>query len=281
MTKMIKEMFSIAQFARLTRTTRDTLLHYDKVGLLSPEVRASNNYRFYSQRQIAVLNVIHTCQVLGMTLSEIKSLTVNRTPELVSALLEQRMRHIDKQIGEWTNARKLLTLLHNTINPVLNINEDEITVQFRPAEAIVLGGLNDYSQGRTDYNALFSFYHFFHEMYPDLDLNYPVWAMFSEERIKQRDWAWPDRFYFHNPEGHDRKSAALYAIGYTRSGYGQKTGRAYERLLDYIDANGFEICGPAYEEYPLDEICVSDENNYLMRVMITVREKKKDERSKP
>ena len=104
-------------------------------------------------------------------------------------------------------------------------------------------------------------------------MNYPVWGFFSENRIKQEDWVWPDRYYFYNPEGRDKRPAAFYAIGYTRSGYGQG-GDLYKRLIDYIKKNGFEICGDAYEEYPLNEVCIMDNTNYLMRVMITVREKK-------
>ena len=44
-------------------------------------------------------------------------------------------------------------------------------------------------------------------------------------------------------------------------------------MLDYIYSNGFEICGPTYEEYPLNEISVVEDKDYLMRVMITVRER--------
>ncbi|MCL2140386.1 MAG: hypothetical protein FWH42_01720 [Dehalococcoidia bacterium] len=111
------------------------------------------------------------------------------------------------------------------------------------------------------------------QKYKTLDMNYPVWGVFSEERIKRGDWKWPNKYYFYNPEGRDTRPAALYAVGYTRGRYGQSDA-LYKRLLSYIDSNGFEICGDAYEEYPLNEVCVSDENNYLMRVMITVRAKK-------
>ena len=163
--------------------------------------------------------------------------------------------------------------LKKTIHSVLHVNEDAIAVQFVPAEAIVLGELNDYSDGSTDYDALFSFYRACKVKYPDMDLNYPVWAMFSEERITRKDWVWPDRYYFYNPEGHDEKPAALYAVGYARGGYGQ-TAELYERLFAYIDANGFEICGPAYEEYPLNEFCVLNDKEFLIRVMITVRERR-------
>ena len=268
---MNNKIFTVADFAEFTRTTRDTLLHYERIGLLVPDSRGENNYRYYSNGQLANVNLIRTCQALGMTLAEIKALTINRTPEAIYELLELQMERIDQKIDEWVRARKLLHTLQKTISAVSNIDEDEITVQFVPAEAIVMGDLNDYSQGKTDYDALLCFYRSCSNKYPNLDLNYPVWGMISEERIKQGDWVWPDRYYFHNPEGYDKKPAALYAIGYMREGYG-KSKKLYERLLGYISENNFEVCGPAYEEYPLNEVCIVDEKNYLMRIMITVRE---------
>jgi hypothetical protein len=158
------------------------------------------------------------------------------------------------------------------INSVSDIDEKAITVQPVPEEAILTGELNDYSDGRTDYDALQSFYQDMHKKYPDLDLNYPVWGIFSAERIKNGDCRWPDRFYFYNPDGCDKRPAAIYAIGYTRGGYGQ-CGELYKRLIDYVNYHGLDICGDIYEEYPLNEVCVPDENNFLIRIMIPVQSK--------
>jgi len=266
-----KEAFSVAEFAEFSRVTRDTLLHYDKIGLLSPEVRGENKYRYYGSAQLAIVNVIRTYQALGMTLAEITKLKDSRTPAEVSASLTQQIAQIDGKITEWVQARKLLNTLQKIIATTLPLDEALLTIQFQAAEAIVLGELNDYSRGRNAYDALLSFYRYCQEKYPDLDLNYPVWGMFSAERIQTGDWTYPDRFYFYNPDGLDRKPAALYATGYDRGGYGQSA-VLYQRLLDYIAANNFEICGPAYEEYPLNEICVADDQNYLIRVQIMVRE---------
>ncbi|MDR2860963.1 MAG: MerR family transcriptional regulator [Syntrophobacterales bacterium] len=268
-----KEIFSISDFAKFARTTRDTLLHYDKIGLLSPVSRGDNNYRYYSNGQLGIFNMIRTLRTFGMSLAEIKRLKNNRTPTLVDMILDNQIKHLDERINNLLHTRKLLHLLKTTIHAQLDIDEKAITVEFRPAEAIVLGELNDYSRGRDDYDAMLSFYYDCHEKYPDFDLNYPVWGMFSEERIRRRDLVWPDRFYFYNPDGYDKKLAGLYVTGYARGGYGRTYG-LYARLLDYIDANGLEICGPAYEEYPLNEICVLEEKNYLLRIMIMVREKK-------
>lgn len=265
--------FSLGDFAKFSRTTRDTLHHYDKIGLLSPMSRGKNKYRYYSSGQLAIVNVIRTLQELGLSLAEIKTLKNNRTPEDFNRMLIHQIERIDSKIDDWVHARKLLFTLQQVIDPVLNIDERAITIQFMPAEAIILGDMNDYSRGRNDYDALFNFYHNISKKYPNLDMNYPVWGFFSEDRIKQGDWVWPDRYYFYNPEGHDKKPAALYAIGYTRGGYGQG-GELYNRITNYIDKNGFEICGDAFEEYPLNELCIFDDTNYLMRVMIAVREKK-------
>lgn len=267
-----KEIFSVSDFAKFARTTRDTLIYYDKIGLLSPVSRGENNYRFYSHSQLATINLIRTLQIIGMPLGEIKRLRDKRTPELVDAVLENQIKLFEEQISDMVRAQQLLNVLKTTVHDHLNIDESTIKTLNLPEQTIMLGEPNDYSGDRNDYDALFSFYKWCIKEYPDLDLNYPVWAQFSEERIRRRDWVWPDRYYFYTPAGRDKRPAATYAVGYTRGGYGQSHD-LYVRMLDYIDSNGLEICGPAYEEYPLNEICVLEEKDYLMRIMITVRKR--------
>ena len=265
-------LFTINEFAKYSRTTRETLRHYDRIGLLTPISRGANNYRLYSNRQLSVVNVIRTFQELGMTLGEIKEISDDRCSVLVDELFERQIKMIDQKIEGWVHAQKLLFTLRKAIHSVSCIDEDNITVQYLPVEAIVLGDLNDYGQGRNHYDALLNFYESMHEKYPDMDLNYPVWGVFSEERVKKGDCVWPDRYYFYNPEGRDKRPAAHYAIGYTRGWYGQ-CGDLFERLIAYTDEHGFEICGDAFEEYPLNEVCAADSSNYLIRMMITVKKK--------
>jgi DNA-binding transcriptional MerR regulator len=267
------KLFSVGDFAKISRTTIATLHHYDKVGLFSPIGRGANKFRYYSIRQLADINVISTLRKLGLPLAKIKVLRDRRTPELAKEMLTRQTDEINTKIDELVQAWKLLSALRTSIQTGLDADKETITVQFLPSEPISLGEPNDYRGGRNDYDALFSFYRAMHDRYSDSDLNYPVWAVFSEERIRRGDWTWPDRYCFYHPDGRDQKPAALYATGYMHTGYGQGD-QLYKRLVDYIDRNGFEICGDTYEEYPLNEICVADDTDYLMRVMITVREKK-------
>ena len=265
-------LFTVNEFARFSRTTRDTIMHYDKIDLLTPVARGENNYRYYSSGQLAVVNVIRTLQELGMSLEEIKNLKDHRTPDFAYSVFDQQIKKIDQKIDGWVKARNLLYTLNKIIESAANVDENEITVKFIPAEAIVLGGLNDYSRGRNDYDAIINFYQDISHKYPDLDLNYPVWGLFSEERIKRFDFVWPDRYYFYNPEGREKKPASLYAIGYSRGDYGKNTA-VYPRIIEFIERNNYEISGDAYEEYLLNEVCMHDNSNYLARVMIAVKEK--------
>ena len=265
--------YTVSEFARLSRTTRNTLHHYDSIGLLPPASRdEENNYRYYSNGQLSAVNVIRILQASGMSLNEIKDLKDRRTPELMDDLFTQQITEIDKKIEELGRAQKLLYTFQKLIRSVKNIDEKAMTIEFLPAEPIVLGDLNDFSRGRNSYDALISFHHAIQEKFPDLDLNYPAYAVFSEDQIKKGDLVRPERFYLYYPEGRDRRPAALYAIGYTRGGYGHSE-ELYKRLISFIAKSGFEICGDAYEEYPLNEICIPDRTNYLIRVIITVREK--------
>ena len=264
----------MSDFAKITRTTTLTLRHYDKIGLLYPASRGENKYRYYTIKQLALCNTIRVLQKLGVSLSEINEIKDRRTPELAVEILLRQIQELDTKTEKLNQARRLLHTMLKSITAGIDADTQTIYIQPLSAEQIVLGELNDYSGGRADYDALFDFYQAMYRKCSasEYDLQYPVWGIYSAERIRRRDWRFPDRYYFYNPSGKDQRPAALYAIGHMRAGYGQSD-ELYERMLAYIDHNGFEICGDAYEEYPLNEICVTDDTNYLMRILITVCKK--------
>jgi DNA-binding transcriptional MerR regulator/effector-binding domain-containing protein len=268
-------LFSAGDFAKISRTTLRTLHHYDKIGLLEPVFRKDNNYRCYSIRQLADINVIRTLQKVGVPLTEIKALREQRTPELAREIFLRQIKVLDEKANDLLCAKELMSTLLASIQSGLSADKEAITVQYIPSEPMILGERNDYSGDKNAYDALFEFYQSFLGKLSDWERSYPVWGIFSEERIKRRDWQWPDRYYLYSPNGQAQRPAGLYAVGYTYTGYGMGSA-LHERMLRYIERHNFEICGDAYEEYPLNEICITDETNYLMRLMITVREKQKD-----
>ncbi|MCL2009943.1 MAG: MerR family DNA-binding transcriptional regulator [Synergistaceae bacterium] len=263
-------LLSVGELAKFARVTRSALIFYDNRGLIRPAERGDNNYRYYSPYQVTTANLINTLQELEVPLKEIADFTNHRTPEKIISLFSEQSKHIDRRIEKLLRAQKLLLTLNGIIEEGLSVDEEKIETRWNEEESILVGPQIDYSGGTTIEEALLDFYKHWDAADSDLDLNYPVWAIFSEERVKRGDWVGPDKFYFKMPDAPDRKPAGLYATGYSRGYYGQSAA-LYKRLIAHIEENGLEICGPAFETYPLNEISISDPYNYLMRVSIQVK----------
>jgi DNA-binding transcriptional MerR regulator len=270
-------LISVGEMARYARISRPALIHYDHLGLISPVKRGdNNNYRFYSSRQLQSIRLVATLQDIGMPLKDIAKLLKRRTPENILELLEKHEADLERSIAELQRTQELMRTLKNAITEGLAADESKIGVYFSEEESLLLGPQIDYSGGTGVEKAMLEFYEFCRTYNEALDLNYPVWGVFSEQRIKNRDWHLPDRFYFKMPGAPDRKPAGLYLVGYTRGYYGSSDA-LYRRMMDHIEENNIEICGPAYETYPLNEISVVDTNNYLMRISINVSTEKRAE----
>ena len=52
-----------------------------------------------------------------------------------------------------------------------------------------------------------------------------------------------------------------------------KTEKLYQKMLDGLVENGYEIDGDAYEEYIIDEVAEKNPEKYLVKVMIKVKNK--------
>ena len=105
----------IAEFARATGLSRDTIRFYVKQGLLRPVVSASgtNRYQSFDMEQVERAAIIRGAQALGFTLKEIalldtesKSSRAIRQRQLVVML--ERINCIDRKISELRKMRRYL-----------------------------------------------------------------------------------------------------------------------------------------------------------------------------
>lgn len=92
-------------FAKLCRTTKDTLYFYEEAGLLQPRQVSANGYRGYSAAQYFEFDLITVLQDAGLSLKEIKqSLKLRDLPQLHAQLsvkgaeLNVRIQHLQEQL---------------------------------------------------------------------------------------------------------------------------------------------------------------------------------------
>jgi DNA-binding transcriptional MerR regulator len=71
---MVEKKFKIGEVASQLGTSVRSLRHLDALGVLSPEHRDANGYRYYSERDVEQLTYINILQLVGFTLREIPDL---------------------------------------------------------------------------------------------------------------------------------------------------------------------------------------------------------------
>lgn len=97
-------MVTVKQLSRLAGVTPRTLHYYDQIGLLAPETRAANGYRYYGDDALLRLQQILFYRELGLELDEIKQILARPDFDLLTALeqhrqaLEKRVRRLERLI---------------------------------------------------------------------------------------------------------------------------------------------------------------------------------------
>lgn len=83
-------MLSIGEFSKMCMVTTKTLRHYDLIGLLKPkELNNDNGYRYYSVKQLEIMQKIQRLKYYGFSLEEIKLLINIGDSELVNVMTDK------------------------------------------------------------------------------------------------------------------------------------------------------------------------------------------------
>lgn len=86
MSKNIQNYFTTGELSQLCKIPRKTLLYYDKLGLITPELVDENGYRYYKRSQMFLLQLILTLRQLDVPIARIKDYLANRSPQNYSEL---------------------------------------------------------------------------------------------------------------------------------------------------------------------------------------------------
>jgi DNA-binding transcriptional MerR regulator len=271
-----EEYLSIGEFARIVGISRDSLRVYDNKGIFSPAVRGNgleNDYRYYAPMQITTIKMIRVLTKFGVPHKTIRELAKSRTPEKLIKLLHKQKEELAGEIRFLREAHSVIAMFLDFITEGLLAEESEIFVRESPERRIVLGAQNEYKGGEGFYGAFAKFCVARHT--PELNLSYPIGGYFdSMERflaVPER----PARFFSHDTQGNETISGGLYLTGCTRGYYGQTNGLP-RRMTDYADKNGLTFTGPVYNIYLLDELSMTDPEQYLLQASASVSEARRD-----
>lgn len=96
----MEKYFSIGQAAEAVHTTRETLRHYDRIGLVKPGKKdEQTRYRYYTRQDIVRLNTVRALQLMGLPLQEIKKVLEYDDLEKIIDFLDEAEKKADEKIA--------------------------------------------------------------------------------------------------------------------------------------------------------------------------------------
>lgn len=96
----LNQMYTVTKVAQITGVTIKTLHYYQKVGLLKPTRVGENNYRYYSDEDIKMLQEILVYRTMGFSLNGIHDLMQSQKNDTRIKRLEHQLIQVQEQMSE-------------------------------------------------------------------------------------------------------------------------------------------------------------------------------------
>ena len=127
-------LLKTAEFAKMCKTTRETLKWYDETGILKPVLRGENGYRYYSLEQVMAFDLISSMKNLGCSLDEIKKLQRSKNIQTYQTTIQNKYAVIEQRIAQITRQLRLIESLDKCITEAVECKENQPELVFLEEE---------------------------------------------------------------------------------------------------------------------------------------------------
>lgn len=269
-----ENLFSIGEFARLCGVKKDTLFHYDKIGILKPEVTADNGYRYYSYRQLSTYDIIACLKECGTPLKEIKSYIDNQDPEYFLDILQEKGRILEEEQAKIERMRRVLKNTAELTKKALSVESGICGVEECGEEHILVSEKlfikdNSAADQMTVMDQLFRAIE-----ETKMQEEFPICSIVLKEHLMEGEFV--EDYYFCKISGpvdhpqYGKKPAGTYAYIYHVGSY-QTLPDSYQKLIEFIRDHKYEIAGNSYEDEMMNHLAIKDPEKYVLKISIKIR----------
>ena len=132
-----EKFLKTGEFARLCHTTKETLFHYDREGILKPRHVSGNGYRRYGLEQFFDFDMISLLKETGSTLGEIRACREMRDPRAYLRLLRERAGILEKERARLARREAMLRRLIALTEETIGADFDRLLLEEKEAERII------------------------------------------------------------------------------------------------------------------------------------------------
>ena len=125
--------YTSGQFARLCHTTKETLFHYDRLGLLRPQYKGENGYRYYDIRQFLQFDMITLFKETGTPLKDMSACLAAAAEGDILPLLEEKSRLLAEERRRLAERERLVTSLLHVVREARATEADCLLLRVMPS----------------------------------------------------------------------------------------------------------------------------------------------------
>ena len=271
----MKEFFSIGEISKLFDINKKTLRYYDEIGLFKPSfVNKDNNYRYYTLDQFQYLETIKYLKELGLSLDKIKYNLTNLNSEDVINSLEEQNNIIDAKISELQLIKqkinkKIIQIKDSTRNDLLETIRE---VDFNERQAVRLR-----HSIKTDYDIEFSLRKLIKMSDNKIFLTYGLVgvSISRDDLIDMKYDEYKSIFIMIEEEKYDKSLIKIFPKGtyvcIRFKGVHKDAPPYYEKLINYINKQGYEILDDSLEMELTDPSLSLTDEEVIMELQILVK----------
>lgn len=262
------------EFAKVCRVKKQTLFHYDQIGILQPEILGDNGYRYYSYLQLDTFNAITMLKELDMPLKEIKAFLNQRSPESFLQLLQEQSHIVDEKISELLWLKKFVSGRIQITREGITAIHNKIYMETRPEEHYIITQYSGDNEDRNIYATIAE--HLAYCQENDIFSPYAVGGLISTQ-----DSPWEDSYaYSHfftkiQPEDVDDSinittfPPRTYISICSTQGF-QHIPSMLNQLLEYAEYHNFTTGPYFFEDMLLDDMSCFGFDNYTLKLSLPV-----------
>ena len=271
--KVKRKYYTSGEFARVCRTTKETLRHYEAVGILPPAYVGENGYRYYTTGQFFDYDLIVTLKEAGCTLSEIKEYLVHYEAEDFLAMLKKKVGQLEDEKRKIESMQKMLNYSIEATQCALTDEYYKPRIEFCEEEYLITIKV-DHGETQTlseEVERLRE--HFLHLDRRSLWEEYVIGSIILKETLeagKCYESYYYTRIHSYQPDEHLFVRPAGRYVTMLHKGPYRKLPDSYELMKRFIQEQGLTICGNSYEYDMISYLATQESKNYIIKISIQV-----------
>jgi DNA-binding transcriptional MerR regulator len=266
------QYLKISDFAKLCGVTKDTLFHYEDIGILKPEIIRDNGYRYYNIQQFFTFEIVSILKEAGTPLKEIKWYIEHLDTDHYITLLSDKLEVLKQ---ERSKLDRMINILQNTISVTQTAMLEfstEPRIEEQDEQYLLAVDLFRDENEKERIAKIFEQYRYCLEQ--GISQTLPAGFIINKSNINMNLFDSPDYYFCEIGSATDNpllhiKPQGKYAVIYHKGSYDTIVA-SHEKLRRFINERGMKITGNAYVFELLGFLAVGDEEKYMVKISVGV-----------